>query len=168
MKKQPIFLLGLAESLASNVRNFQLAGDYYSKCACDSCSTFNAQYLRLPETLTELEHVSTVSRGVARAIKVGGIHESFLAMLSDSLRICYYSLPPYFLIDFEEISSTILAKVGGTCLQTPRGHATDCFPVLPAVVSCVLSIFLNCRRRACLRSYTKLLHKIGYNTAFSE
>ena len=39
-------------------------------------------------------------------------------------------LPPpytYFLIDFKEISSTILAKVrGGNCPPTSRGHTTGC------------------------------------------
>ena len=48
--------------------------------------------------------------------------------------VLYFSedllLPPpytYFSIDFKDISSTIVAKVGGgqVCPQAPHGHATD-------------------------------------------
>ena len=57
--------------------------------------------------------VNVVFRGVARAKKVGGINENFghtLYFFLEDLQL----LPPhtYFLIDFKEISSTILAKGG--------------------------------------------------------
>ena len=67
----------------------------------------------------------SVCRGVAMAKKVRGINKNFGNALyfSDN-----FLLPPahtYFPIDFKEISSTILTKVGTIALQPPpHGHAT--------------------------------------------
>ena len=67
--------------------------------------------------------------GVARARKMGGIYEIFCHTLHFSEDLL---LPPphtYFLIDFKEISSTILAKVKGATAPNPPPplcvHATE-------------------------------------------
>ena len=47
-----------------------------------------------------------------------------LATPFNSLNI-YYCTPNYFLPDFKEVPSTILAKSGGICPHTPCGDATS-------------------------------------------
>ena len=87
-----------------------------------------------------------------------------MAMPSTSLKICH--LPPthaYFLIDFKEISSTILAKIGGgsspnTPMVTPLiGGIKLRLPEFTFLVSCVLchrSLFIPVAESSVLWLFT--------------
>ena len=87
-----------------------------------------AEFTEWYENIAEFTEWYCNIGGVARTIKVMGLEGKFFGYALYYSEDLLQQVPNYFLIDFNEICSTILAKSGGMCPHTPHGHATAYTP----------------------------------------